>query len=103
MITIPFTGLTPQQGEELKVILTSIFIDVNDLRLISVMNDKMFEDLVSLLRDAPVCEQLYDMLTIFGEEDIVTFLGPVIKELAETNYTREEYVNIVTTEIEGLV
>lgn len=102
MITIPAPDLTPQQGEELKVILTSIFIEVKDLRLISVMHDNMFEDLVSLLRESPVCEQLYDMLSIFGEEDIVTFLNPVIKKLAETNYTREDYVGIVTEEIEVL-
>ena len=92
MITIPLAGFTPQEGEELKTILLALFVDVVDNRLISIMTEKEVTDYTELLMQDSVCEELYEMVSIFGEEDFVTFIKPVVTKLASTNYNREDYL-----------
>ena len=47
---------------------------------------------VDLVRNCPLAEKLYDMLQVFGEDDLYTYVKPALTELQEINPTTDEYL-----------
>ena len=94
MITIPNNDLTPQENEELALICEALFIEVKDLRFISMIGDDTREERVEILRESTLCPTLYDMVSVFGEEDFIRFISGVLSKIASTDYTTEGYLKV---------
>ena len=92
MITIPNKELTPQGDADLAIICETLFIDIKDNRMVTVLWDKTVAIRVESLRNSPLCETLYDMFHIFGEDHFVQAILPAILKLEKIHCTDEDYL-----------
>lgn len=103
MITIPNKKLSPQGNEDLAIICEAIFLDIKDKRLISILCTETIEERVNILRESIVCESLYNMVNIFGEEDFIRFVVPYVDSMSKDNYSNEDYLKIFEKHFKGVL
>jgi hypothetical protein len=95
MINIPNKNLSVQENDFLVILCGAIFLETKDTRLFSVMCLDTVNDNIERLMESSLCEQLYDMINIFGERDFIHFVTPVIKSMAAENHKDvKDYVTL---------
>lgn len=83
MITLPIKNISAQGNEDLSILCKALFLTVEDNRLLSLLWDEAITNRVASLMESPLCEALYDMLHLFGEEDFIKFVTPALNALAK--------------------
>ena len=80
---IPNKNLSVQGNDFLFILCKALFLDTKDIRVISDMCEETVDKNVESLMGSTLCEDLYDMLQLFGEEDFIKFIVPTIKDIEE--------------------
>lgn len=96
MITIPNKNLHQMHYDNLSILWEALFLELEDNRLVAFISPEEFEERVDAVRDSPNAEKLYDMLQVFGEPDLYTYVKPALVELQEINPRGEDYIGVFT-------
>lgn len=84
MITkIPYKDVPYICQDSLKVVLTALFVEVEDKRLISLIDPTTIENRVAIVRESEVFDNLISALDIFGIEDFVKIITPKLITFTE--------------------
>ncbi len=79
MIELPNKTVPYICHDVLLVIATALFIDVEDKRIISLIDPTTVDKRVEMIRESPVFGELINALDIFGEADVLKLLAPKIE------------------------
>ncbi len=78
MITLPSKVVPYICHDVLLTLATALFIEVEDKRIISLIDPTTIANRVEIIRESSVFESLIEALDIFGEDDVITLLNPKI-------------------------
>ena len=92
MIKIPNKNLHQKYYDNLSILWEALFLELDDRRLVGFISPEEFEERVELVRESPNAEKLYDMLQVFGEDDLYKYVKPSIVELQDTNPSGKDYL-----------
>lgn len=74
MITLPCKAVPFICHDPLKVLLTALFVEVNDVRKICLADPTTNSKRIGIVRESSVFEDLINALDIFGEEDFIQII-----------------------------
>ena len=94
MITIPNNNLHQKYYDNLSILWEALFLGINDNRLTSFISPEEFSERVDSVRNSGLAEKLYNMLQVFGEEDLYNYVKPALKELQDKNPRGQDYIKV---------
>ncbi len=104
MITIPIKELSVTGNDFLNILCETLFLPLNDKRVVTVMCDYVVDDNVERLRESVICEALYEMVQCFGEDDFIRFVLPTIKEIEDSTVdSMKDYIPLFETEFKKIL
>lgn len=83
MIRIPVKNMSVALNDFLYIFCKATFIEIDDTRFMSILCKDRVDECIEQLMHSPLCEDLYNMLQVFGEKDFITFLIPLVKAMDE--------------------
>ena len=92
MIKLPYQGIPYICQDLLGVLLTAVFVDVEDTRLVSLSEPITNEERVESLRESPALDDLLKLLDIFGEDDFIVMIKPNLIKFTEDVSLRKGFM-----------